>query len=376
MTYGIDGPRSKRSAAVKRGSDVSFFSDSYTALNRFGRNHGNRIDDFRFETPSEIYGPYELATSFPYLSHALSAVCSEILNDQTIPYSRATAAFAWEHLNLRENEWVNQLRMDLHSGTYVRKEPDLIKMLKEKYRDDYPLIIEMIWNAKKTDLLKDSCFEQKKDGSRGEVLTRTIVSDSIEHRVICRATNTVALTFAASRMGPGVIGCMPGIGMPEIIKGFKAAAAESGRSIALCFDVSGFFDNVLVERAMKYCRRMLGYDPASAFGAHFERFALGDIPAQRGLPQGNALSPLIANIYATEAIDPEARNWGPYFRYVDDGLVLCYSFSHAQEAYAAIAERADGFGLKLHPHKTEIYDLRTSKKVTPKSYREYRGAKA
>lgn len=374
MTYGIDRPHSgRKSTSIKRGSDVPFFSDSFAALHAFGGNAKNKIDDFRYESDGTIYGPYDLATSFPYLSHAVSVVCGEILDDETMAYDRYTAAYASEILNLHRNEYVRELRDDLRSGTYVRREPRTAKIPKMKYRDDIPLDIAAIWSADEKDLLKSSSFVNA-DRVRGDLATRTIVEDAIAHRVACRAMNTVALTVASPRMGAGVIGCMPGIGMPEIIKGVRAATVTSKRDIALCFDISGFYDNVLVGRAMTYTRGMLGYDPRSRFGSEFERFALGDIPAPRGLPQGNVLSPLVANIYATEAIDPEARNWGPYFRYVDDGLVLCHSFGHADDAYVAIAKRAEGFGLTLHARKTEIVDLRTSERRVPLPFKTPRSA--
>jgi RNA-directed DNA polymerase len=78
-----------------------------------------------------------------------------------------------------------------------------------------------------------------------------------------------------------------------------------------------------------------------------------------GTPQGGVVSPLLSNIYL-HVLDAELvrRGVGELVRYADDGVVLCRSASQARAALKAIEEILWSLGLKLHPDKTKIVDLR------------------
>jgi len=78
-----------------------------------------------------------------------------------------------------------------------------------------------------------------------------------------------------------------------------------------------------------------------------------------GTPQGGVISPLLANIYL-HVLDTElaARRVGELVRYADDGVVLCRSAAQAGAALAAVGEILTGLGLRLHPDKTRVVDLR------------------
>jgi len=74
---------------------------------------------------------------------------------------------------------------------------------------------------------------------------------------------------------------------------------------------------------------------------------------------GGVISPLLANIYL-HVLDTElsARGVGELVRYADDGVVLCRSAAQAEHALAAIGEILASLGLRLHPDKTKVVDLR------------------
>jgi RNA-directed DNA polymerase len=78
-----------------------------------------------------------------------------------------------------------------------------------------------------------------------------------------------------------------------------------------------------------------------------------------GTPQGGVISPLLANIYL-HVLDTELsrRNVGELVRYADDGVVLCRSAAQASAALAAVGEILASLGLRLHPDKTKVVDLR------------------
>ncbi|GID28226.1 group II intron reverse transcriptase/maturase [Paractinoplanes brasiliensis] len=78
-----------------------------------------------------------------------------------------------------------------------------------------------------------------------------------------------------------------------------------------------------------------------------------------GTPQGGVISPLLSNIYL-HVLDTELtrRGVGELVRYADDGVVLCRTAAQARAALDAVGEILAGLGLRLHPDKTRIVDLR------------------
>jgi len=68
---------------------------------------------------------------------------------------------------------------------------------------------------------------------------------------------------------------------------------------------------------------------------------------------------LLANIYL-HVLDTELtrRKVGELVRYADDGVVLCRSAAQAEHALTAVGEILASLGLRLHPEKTKVVDLR------------------
>jgi group II intron reverse transcriptase/maturase len=127
-------------------------------------------------------------------------------------------------------------------------------------------------------------------------------------------------------------------------------------------DIQRFFDTVpwdllvkAVERhtddpwVLLYVKRWLQAPLAQPDGTLLER--------DRGTPQGSAVSPILANLFLHYAFDTWMARKFPtirFERYVDDAVVHCVSERQARMLRAAIAERFEQVGLRLHSDKTRI----------------------
>jgi RNA-directed DNA polymerase len=78
-----------------------------------------------------------------------------------------------------------------------------------------------------------------------------------------------------------------------------------------------------------------------------------------GTPQGGVISPLLSGI-CLHVLDRELarRDAGELVRYAGDGVVLCRSAAQAQAALEAVRDILASLGLRLHPDKTKVVDLR------------------
>jgi group II intron reverse transcriptase/maturase len=127
-------------------------------------------------------------------------------------------------------------------------------------------------------------------------------------------------------------------------------------------DVEKFFDTVRWDLIIKavaalrlppwvllYVRRWLAAPVSLPGGAVQER--------DKGTPQGSAVSPVLANLFMHWASGmwmvrefPDC----PFERYADDAVIHCHSESRARQVLAALEQRMDQAGLRLHPVKTRI----------------------
>jgi group II intron reverse transcriptase/maturase len=135
-------------------------------------------------------------------------------------------------------------------------------------------------------------------------------------------------------------------------------------------DIQKFFDSVprdLIIKAVAantdvpwvilYVRRWLDAPVQNPDGSVLER--------DRGTPQGSAVSPVLANLFLHYAFDSWMAREFPsveFERYVDDVVVHCVSEGRAREVLAAIAERMEQVGLRLHPEKTRIVYCRDGRR--------------
>ena len=127
-------------------------------------------------------------------------------------------------------------------------------------------------------------------------------------------------------------------------------------------DVAKFFDSVdhdLMVRAVEantdqkwvvlYVKRWLKAPIQMPDGRVAER--------DRGTPQGSAVSLVLANLFMHYAFDSWLEREFPaveFERFADDAVVHCVTERQALQVRAALSDRMEEVGLRLHPGKTKI----------------------
>jgi group II intron reverse transcriptase/maturase len=134
------------------------------------------------------------------------------------------------------------------------------------------------------------------------------------------------------------------------------------RDWVIDLDIQKFFDSVrwdLIVKAVQahtdapwvvlYVKRWLAAPLQLPDGTLAER--------DRGTPQGSAVSPVLANLFMHYAFDAWLAQEYPavwFERYADDAVVHCVTERQAREVVAALGDRMEQVGLRLHPAKTKI----------------------
>ena len=197
-------------------------------------------------------------------------------------------------------------------------------------------------------------------GAKDDGGVRALAIPTVRDRIAQRAANQALLAGVDTLLETCSIAYRPGLSR-RAARVFVESSYRDGYRYAFQADIQSFFDSVqwnfvaerlraffpdepLVERILDWV-----HSPIIFEGQHIER--------TRGLPQGSAVSPLLANLLL-DHFDEELLERGfRLVRYADDFLILCRTPEDLDLAREAAEEALAGLGLTLHPEKTQAASL-------------------
>jgi group II intron reverse transcriptase/maturase len=190
---------------------------------------------------------------------------------------------------------------------------------------------------------------------------------TVRDRVIQMAAKLVIEPIFEADFQPCSYGFRPKKSATQALEAIREAG-NRGHSFVVDADIQGYFDgidrSILIELVKERIsdRRVLKLILQWLEAGVMEDGTVRETLA--GTPQGGVISPLLANIYLNK-LDriwaARCSSLGVLVRYADDFVAMCRTESQAREALRRIGLVMNRLGLKLHPEKTRMVDLRRGK---------------
>ena len=192
---------------------------------------------------------------------------------------------------------------------------------------------------------------------------------SLEDKIVQRAVRTVLQCIYEEDFLGFSYGFRPDRSQHQALDALAYAIYEKRVNWVLDADIQGFFDEINRDWLIKFLehrigdRRMLRLIRKWLSAGIIEGTDWSD--TGKGTPQGAVFSPLLANVFLHYVFDQWINQWRNrhcagqciVVRYADDFVLGFEREADAKACLAALQERLQKFGLKLHPEKTRLIEF-------------------
>ena len=190
---------------------------------------------------------------------------------------------------------------------------------------------------------------------------------TVRDRVIQMAAKLVIEPIFEADFQPCSYGFRPKKSAMQALEAIREAG-NRGCNFVVDADIQGYFDGIDRSTLMDLLKeRISDRRVLKLIRQWLEAGVMEDGTVREtlaGTPQGGVISPLLANIYLNK-LDriwaARCSSLGVLVRYADDFVAMCRTESQAREALRRIGLVMNRLGLKLHPEKTRMVDLRRGK---------------
>jgi group II intron reverse transcriptase/maturase len=164
-------------------------------------------------------------------------------------------------------------------------------------------------------------------------------------------------------------GFRPGRGQHDALDALFTGIRRKEVSWVLDADLRDYFGSMSHEWLVKFIEHRIGDRRVIRLVQKWLKAGVLEegvrVVSDDGVPQGAAVSPLLANIYAHYVLDLWVQQWrGRHargdvvmVRFADDFVMGFQYRSDAESCLAALRERLEQFSLELHPDKTRLIEF-------------------
>ncbi|MFW6296590.1 MAG: group II intron reverse transcriptase/maturase [Halothece sp.] len=211
---------------------------------------------------------------------------------------------------------------------------------------------EAVANSSYTPLPCKQVLIPKQKGSFRELKIPTV-----RDRIIQQALLNVLTPIMEDRFSAASFAYRPNLSYLNAVEQV-ALCRDLGYCWVLDADIAQFFDSIDHQRLLQAVRKQIDSPGILCLIKSWISVGIatenGVKRAEKGIPQGAVISPLLANIYLDEFDQILSQSDVKLVRYADDFLVLATTQERITRAYNEVEEILNSLGLALHSQKTQI----------------------
>jgi RNA-directed DNA polymerase len=220
-----------------------------------------------------------------------------------------------------------------------------------------------------------------KEGKRGA--TRPLGISNLEDKIVQKMMQRVLESIYEANFLDCSYGFRPGRGCHDAIRALQNHLYHSEVQAVIDLDLANFFGTIDHKLMEDILRRKIHDKTLMRYIIRMFKAGVlteGDLQiSQEGMPQGSICSPVLANIFAHEAIDcwieemvkPCCRGKVELFRYADDVVICCQYTEDAKRIHHTLGKRLEKFRLKMNEDKTKLVPFSKRETAQGKSQRSF-----